>query len=332
MNKLKSILVTGGAGYIGSVVIPKLVEQGYSVTVYDSLIYGKDGISDLIKEKKIELIIGDIRNYSLLEESLENIDCVLHLAAIVGEPLCKKIPDAAHQINELSTSSLIQACKKQNVKRIIYASTCSNYGSSTELANETTPVQSLSLYSETKVKSEAMILNSKNNEFASCVLRFATAFGLSPRMRFDLLLQELIRDAIVDKKIVVFGPNYWRPLVHVNDIANACLKVIESSDELISGEIFNVGENEENYTKIKIAELIQKYYPATSIEIQELKVDPRNYRVSFDKIKNNLGFLITKTVSDGIQEILDEINNQNLDPKQSEFSNMCKMTEQVKAF
>ena len=332
MNKLKSILVTGGAGYIGSVVIPKLVEQGYSVIVYDSLIYGKDGISDLIKEKKIELIIGDIRNYSLLEESLENIDCVLHLAAIVGEPLCKKIPDAAHQINELSTSSLIQACKKQNVKRIIYASTCSNYGSSTELANETTPVQSLSLYSETKVKSEAMILNSKNNEFASCVLRFATAFGLSPRMRFDLLLQELIRDAIVDKKIVVFGPNYWRPLVHVNDIANACLKVIESSDELISGEIFNVGENEENYTKIKIAELIQKYYPATSIEIQELKVDPRNYRVSFDKIKNNLGFLITKTVSDGIQENLDEINNQNLDPKQSEFSNMCKMTEQVKAF
>ena len=123
MNKLKSILVTGGAGYIGSVVIPKLVEQGYSVTVYESLIYGKDGISDLIKEKKIELIIGDIRNYSLLEESLENIDCVLHLAAIVGEPLCKKIPDAAHQINELSTSSLIQACKKQNVKRIIYAST-----------------------------------------------------------------------------------------------------------------------------------------------------------------------------------------------------------------
>jgi nucleoside-diphosphate-sugar epimerase len=332
MNKLKSILVTGGAGYIGSVVIPKLVEQGYSVTVYDSLIYGKDGISDLIKEKKIELIIGDIRNYSLLEESLENIDCVLHLAAIVGEPLCKKIPDAAHQINELSTSSLIQACKKQNVKRIIYASTCSNYGSSTELANETTPVQSLSLYSETKVKSESMILNSKNNEFASCVLRFATAFGLSPRMRFDLLLQELIRDAIIDKKIVVFGPNYWRPLVHVDDIANACLKVIESSDELISGEIFNVGENEENYTKIKIAELIQKYYPATSIEIQELKVDPRNYRVSFDKIKNNLGFSITKTVSDGIQEILDKINNQNLDPKQSEFSNMCKMTEQVKAF
>ena len=332
MNKLKTILVTGGAGYIGSVVCPKLVKQGYLVKVYDSLIYGKDGISNLIEEKKVELIVGDIRNKSLLEKSLENVDCVLHLAAIVGEPLCKKIPDAAHQINELSTDSLIQACKKQKVKRIIYSSTCSNYGSSTELANETTPVQSLSLYSETKVKSELMILNSKNNEFTSCVLRFATAFGLSPRMRFDLLLQELIRDAIVDNKIVVFGPNYWRPLVHVDDIANACLKVIESSDELISGEIFNVGENEENYTKIKIAELIQKYYPATSIEIQELKVDPRNYRVSFDKIKNNLGFSITKTVSDGIQEILDKINNQNLDPKQSEFSNMCKMTEQVKAF
>ena len=332
MNNLKTILVTGGAGYIGSVVCPKLVEQGYIVKIYDSLIYGKDGILNLIDKKKVELITGDIRNNTLLEKSLQNVDCVLHLAAIVGEPLCKKIPDAAHQINELSTSTLIELCKKQKVKRIIYASTCSNYGSSTELANETTPVQSLSLYSETKVKSELMILNSQTNEFSSCVLRFATAFGLSPRMRFDLLLQELIRDAIVDNKIVVFGPNYWRPLVHVEDIANACLKVIESSDDLISGEIFNVGENEENYTKIQIAELIKKYYPSTSIEIQEIKVDPRNYRVSFDKIKNNLDFSITKTVSNGIEEILDAVENHNLDPKQSEFSNMCKMTEQVKSY
>ena len=332
MNKLKTILVTGGAGYIGSVVCPKLVEQGYIVKIYDSLIYGKDGILNLIDKKKVELITGDIRNNALLEKSLQNVDCVLHLAAIVGEPLCKKIPDAAHQINELSTSTLIELCKKQKVKRIIYASTCSNYGSSTELANETTPVQSLSLYSETKVKSELMILNSQTNEFSSCVLRFATAFGLSPRMRFDLLLQELIRDAIVDNKIVVFGPNYWRPLVHVEDIANACLKVIDSPNNQISGEIFNVGDNEENYTKIQIAELIKKYYPSTSIEIQELKVDPRNYRVSFDKIKNNLDFSITKTVSNGIEEILDAVENHNLDPKQSEFSNMCKMTEQVKSY
>jgi len=332
MNNLKSILVTGGAGYIGSVVIPKLVKNGFTVKVLDSLIYGKDGISDLIEHEKIQLIEGDIRDQTLLEKSLQDIDCVLHLAAIVGEPLCNKIPEAAHQINELSTSTLIKICKKQKVKRIIYASTCSNYGSSTELANETTPLQSLSLYSETKVKSEFIILKAKDNEFHPCILRFATAFGLSPRMRFDLLLQELIRDAIVDKKIVVFGPNFWRPLAHVQDIANACVKVIESSDELISGEIFNVGANEENYTKIRIAELIKQYIPSTSIEIQELKKDPRNYRVSFDKIKDKLDFHITKTVSDGIKEIVEKINNGNLDPKQSEFSNMCKMTEKVKVY
>ena len=252
--------------------------------------------------------------------------------AIVGEPLCKKIPDAARQINEFSTYDLIRACKKQNVKRIIYASTCSNYGSSEELANENTPLQSLSLYSETKVKSESMILESKNNNFHPCVLRFATAFGLSPRMRFDLLLQELMRDAIIDGKITVFGPHYWRPLIHVDDISSACLKVVESSDELISGEIFNVGGNDENYTKIQIAELIKKHVPSTTIEIQELKQDPRNYRVSFDKIKNKLGFSINKTLLDGILEILEKVNNGSLDPAETEFSNMSKMTEKVKVF
>lgn len=332
MINFKSILVTGGAGYIGSVLTPKLVKKGYSVKVFDSLIYGKDGISNLIEQKKIQLIEGDIRDKSLLENSLKGVDCVVHLAAIVGEPLCKKIPDAARQINELSTSSLIQACKKQKVKRIIYASTCSNYGSSTELADESTPLKSLSLYSETKVKSESMILESKNKEFHPCVLRFATAFGLSPRMRFDLLLQELIRDAIIDKKITVFGPNYWRPLAHVNDISNACIKAIESSDELISGEVFNVGGNEENYTKIQIAELIKKQIPSTTIEIQELKQDPRNYRVSFEKIRNKLGFCVSKTLLDGIIEILEKINNGDLDPSESEFSNMSKMTEKVKVY
>lgn len=332
MNHIKSVLITGGAGYVGSVLTRKLVENGYCVKVFDSLIYGKEGILELINLKKIQFIEGDIRDESLLENSLNGIDCVVHLAAIVGEPLCKKIPDAARQINEFSTNKLIQACKKQKVKRIIYASTCSNYGSSQELANENTPLQSLSLYSETKVKSESLILESKNNDFHPCVLRFATAFGLSPRMRFDLLLQEFMRDAIIDGKITVFGPSYWRPLIHVDDISSACLKVIESSDELISGEIFNVGGNEENYTKIQIAELIKKFIPSTIIEIQELKQDPRNYRVSFDKIENKLGFSINKTLLDGIIEILEKINNDNLNPSETEFSNMSKMTEKVKVF
>lgn len=332
MANLKSVLVTGGAGYIGSVLVQNLVNQNYNVTVLDSLIYGNDGISKLVEKNSIQLIQSDIRNKKLLEEQVNNIDCIIHLAAIVGEPLCKKIPVAARQINEIGTRNLVEICKKKGVSRFIFASTCSNYGSSSNLANEFTPVKSLSLYSETKVNSESIILSSQDSNFESCILRFATAFGISPRMRFDLLLQDLIRDAVLDNKIVVFGPNFWRPLVHVQDIAKACIYSIENSSKLISGEIYNVGDTNENYTKIQLAKMVQKHVPSAEIEIQELKQDPRNYRVSFDKIKNNLHFNITKTVSDGIKEIIEEIRNNKLDPKQSEFSNLSKQTEKVQVF
>ena len=137
---------------------------------------------------------------------------------------------------------------------------------------------------------------------------------------------------LVDKKIIVFGPNSWRPLIHVNDIANACIHAIKDSSELISGEVYNVGDNNENYTKIELSNMIHKYIPSVEIEIQELKKDPRNYKVSFDKIKNTLKFKITNTVSDGIKEIIDKINNDKLDPRESEFSNMSKLTEKVQAY
>lgn len=332
MADFKSILVTGGAGYIGSVLTSTLVKKGYSVRVIDSLIYGNGGISKLLDENVIQFIEGDIRDENLLENSLEGIDCVFHLAAIVGEPLCNKIPEAARQINEFATTKLIKACRKKDVRRLIFSSTCSNYGSSAEIVNETTPLHHLSLYSDTKIKSESLILSSKKDNFEPCVLRFATAFGYSPRMRFDLLLHELIRDAIVDKKIVIFGPNYWRPFVHTQDISNACIKAIESSTDQVSGEVYNVGGNNENYKKIQVAQLVKEKIPSTSIEIQELKKDPRNYRVSFDKIRDKLQFKVEKTVSDGIQEIVEKINNGDLDPRTSEFSNMSKMTEKVQVF
>jgi nucleoside-diphosphate-sugar epimerase len=217
------------------------------------------------------------------------------------------------------------------VQRLIFASTCSNYGSALETVNEDTPLESLSLYSETKVKSELNVLNSQDENFEPCVLRFATAYGLSPRMRFDLLLQEFIRDALIDKKISIFGPNHWRPLVHVDDIAFACITAIENSKN-ISGEIYNVGDNEQNYTKKGLAEMIQKHIPSSTIEITETKRDPRNYKVSFDKIKNKLNFNVSKTAEDGISEILNKIKSGELDPRDGEFSNLSKAIERVKVF
>lgn len=332
MVSYRSVLITGGAGYIGSVLTRKLVEQGYKVKVIDSLIFGKDGIAKMISDKSVELVERDIRDGKTLLEVLKNVECVIHLAAIVGEPLCNKIPIAARQINELATQKLVDISKKQGVSRFVYASTCSNYGSHADVVDESSPLQSLSLYSETKVKSESYVLQAKDSNFESCVLRFATAFGLSPRMRFDLLLHEFIRDAIVNKKILVFGPEYWRPLVHVEDISNTCILAIQNSTELISGQTYNVGSNEQNYKKIDLAKLVQQNIPSTKIEVQEVKKDPRNYRVSFDKIRNKLNFKTTKTVLDGIQEIVKEIQEDKLDPRETEFSNMSRLTEKVTTY
>ena len=294
MDELKSILVTGGAGYIGSVLTHKLIESGYNVRIIDSLIYGKDGISDLISNNSVELIEKDIRDEKTLNDVVKEIDCVIHLAAIVGDPLCKKIPVAAKQINEDATKKLVIVSKKHGVKRFIFASTCSNYGSSSTTVDENSPIQSLSLYSTTKVNSENFILSTKDSSFEPSILRFATAHGLSPRMRFDLLLQEFLRDAILDKKIKIYGPNFWRPLAHVDDISNACITAIKSSKDVISGEIYNVGHTAENYTKKMLAEIIQEFVPSTEIEIIESKRDLRTYKVSFDKIKNNLKFISKK--------------------------------------
>ena len=331
MSKFSNILVTGGAGYIGSVLTRKLVSSKYNVKVLDSLIFGQDGISDLVSNRSVKLFPDDIRNEKILTDVLKDVDCVVHLAAIVGEPLCNKIPEIAKQINELATKKIVDSCKKAGVQRLIFASTCSNYGSALETVNEDTPLESLSLYSETKVKSELNVLNSQDENFEPCVLRFATAYGLSPRMRFDLLLQEFIRDALIDKKISIFGPNHWRPLVHVDDIASSCIIAIENSKN-ISGEIYNVGDNKQNYTKKDLAGMVQKHIPSSTIEVIETKQDPRNYKVSFDKIKNKLNFNISKTAEDGIDEILYKIKSGELDPRDGQFSNLAKAIERVKVF
>lgn len=331
MRSLNSILITGGAGYVGSVLVRKLVSLGYDVKVIDSLVFGNDGISSLINEKKIEFFNLDIRETEKISSIIQNIDCVIHLAAIVGEPLCKKIPDAAKQINEFATKNLVNICKNKKVKRFIFASTCSNYGSSQNVVNESSPVMPLSLYSECKVNSEKFILDQNNDIFETCVLRFATAHGLSPRMRFDLLVQEFMRDAIVDKKISIFGADFWRPLVHVEDMADACISAIDASSQLISGQIYNVGNNKENYTKIKLAEIIKEFITDVEIEIIKSKKDPRNYKVSFEKIENSLNFEPKYTVRDSVIEILNDIQSGKIDPRDSEFSNMSKLTEKINA-
>ncbi len=199
------------------------------------------------------------------------------------------------------------------------------------IVDESSPVKPLSLYSECKVNSEKYIIDNNSDKFQTCILRFATAHGLSPRMRFDLLVQEFLRDALVDKKISIFGEDFWRPLIHVDDMANACILVVNASSNIISGEIFNVGGSNENYTKRQLASIIHKHISDIKIEIVKSKTDPRNYKVSFDKINRILNFQSKKTVENSVVEILNKIEDGTIDPRQSEFSNMSKLTTEIDA-
>ena len=197
------------------------------------------------------------------------------------------------------------------------------------IRDRSSPVHPLSLYSECKVNSEKYILKNNDANFSTCVLRFATAHGISPRMRFDLLVQEFLRDALVDKKISIFGEDFWRPLIHVDDMASACISVVDASSITISGQIFNVGSSNENYTKKQLANIIQKHVSDIKIEIVKSKTDPRNYKVSFDKIKRILNFQPKRTVENSVVEILSKIEDGTVDPRQSEFSNMSKLTTEI---
>ena len=331
MVKLTNVLVTGGGGYVGSTLVCDLVDKGYNVRTIDSFIFGDDGISELFKKKSIDFIYGDIRNPKVLENSLDGIDCVIHLAAMTG-PLCDLVPKATRQINEIATDKLLELCKKKKVKRFFFASTCSNYGSNLGIVDESTPLNSISLYSETKVNSESKVIKAKDSDFEPCVLRFATVFGLSPKMRFDLLLQQLIQEAVLNHKITIFGPDYWRPLIHVKDISRACILGIESTKNLISGQIYNVGKNDQNFRKLTLAELVKAQVPDTKIEVQKLKKDPRNYQVSFNKIRKNFKFRTEKDIECGIKEMVNAIKNGTIHPKASSSFIRSKLAKKVRVF
>lgn len=318
-----SILITGGAGYIGSMLANKLLYEGYKVQVLDSLIFGGDSLLHFYGHPNFKFVKEDIRNIENIPNILDNVDVVVHLAAIVGEHLCRKIPDIAYEINQTATKKLLAVCKDKQVKRFIFSSTCSNYGvvGDQTYADENSPLNPISLYSKTKVESENYILDSTNQDLCSTVLRFATVYGLSQRMRFDLLLHELLIDAITKNKISLYGSSSWRPLIHIQDVVDAIFLVLKSPEDKIKKTVFNVGNSRENYTKLELAKLIKQVSPTTKIFVEDDKKDLRSYKVSFDKINRELGYNTKKTVKDGINEIFQAIKQKIIQPEDPRYSN-----------
>ena len=292
------ILITGGAGYIGSVLISMLLKNNkYEVTVFDNLNFGGDHLVQYLSYKNFIFAKGDVRSSSELSSVIKNKDFIIHLAAIVGYPACSTHPKIAHETNVDGTKNLIK-CSSKNQK-IFYASTGSNYGSLDEICTEKSKLNPLTVYAKTKTKAEKLILD-RNNFIA---FRFATAFGVSPRMRLDLLINDFVYKLITQKYLVVYEKNFMRTFIHIKDIAKSFVYALKNYNQM-KNQIYNVGSEKFNYSKEDICKIINKKIPGFIYfsEIGEDK-DKRNYIVSYEKITNT-GFKLEHNLEEGIDELI----------------------------
>ncbi len=323
---MKSVLVSGGAGYIGSVLVRLLLEKGYKVRVIDNLSFGGEPIIDLLTHPRFSFVKGDIRSESDVIKAVEGIDYVAHLAAIVGDPACAKDPTLTKSVNLDGAKLLYTLANKAGVQKFVFASTCSNYGKMKDpdsFVNEESDLDPVSLYAETKVQFEQYLLSqSINNTCKPTCLRFSTVYGLSLRPRFDLTVNEFTKDLALNKELVIFGEQFWRPYCHVNDLAASVELVMASTNDITAFEVFNVGDTTENYQKKMIAEAIREQLPQSKISYVSRTEDPRDYRVNFSKIATKLNFKITRNVPDGIREMIQVIQDKFiLNPEDQKYRN-----------
>lgn len=328
-NRVKRVLVIGGAGYIGSALLPRLLNQGYEVCLLDLLFYGKDPIKKFIDHPRLEIVEADFRLIHKIVEAVQGCDAVIHLGGIVGDPACSLDEDLTIEINLAATRMIAEVAKGFGVSRFIFASTCSVYGAGDEVLNEQSKLNPVSLYAKSKIGSERILLQMADDKFSPTMLRFGTIFGLSGRTRFDLVVNILTAKAHWDKEMTVFGGDQWRPFCHVDDAAEAVFRALQSPIEVVDRQIFNVGSNSQNYTIEQVAEIIKKIVPEASIVSKGADGDRRNYRVDFAKIESVLEFKAKWSIEDGVNQILDAIRSGEIsnysDKRYSNFAFLKEM-------
>lgn len=303
------ILVTGGCGYIGSVLIPILLERGYQVRVFDKLYFGEESLKDI--KDKIDLVAGDVRDFP--SSVLDGIDGVIHLGSLSNDPTAAFDPDANHTINFEGTIKLAKACKDRGIGRFTFASTCAAYGFHLNgIADETFPTNAQSDYAQSKLDTDIELQNMADNKFSPVILRQATVFGYSPRMRWDLVVNAFVMHAFKTGRLDVwFGGEAWRPLIHVKDVAEAHIRCLEADADKVRGEIFNLVDK--NYRILELAHRVRRALAEMGINVEVDvnydEVDHRSYRNSGNKISQVLNFTPAVSVEEGVKEIVEVLRS-----------------------
>ena len=318
--------MTGGAGYVGSHVVRQLLDRGDRVRVLDLLLYGDQGLRALSTHERLTVITGDVRNGAVMRGAAAGVDTVIALAALVGNAACDLDPEAAVAINREATEVLVETCVDAGVRRLVFASCSSVYGTGADpLLMESSTLNPLSLYARTRVDSER-ILDAHADRLSAVILRLPTAFGLSPRMRLDLPVNTLTTHAYFRGKIRVSGRTQTRPHLHVEDTAAALLLAADARETLVRGQRFNVGDDRANHSMRELAAIVAAALPRTQVAIEPQLSDARSYRVSFSKIRKTLGFRARFSVADGVAEIVAACRRGAItgldDPRHSNFESV----------
>lgn len=326
------VLITGSEGYIGTDLVQELLKKGFSVTGLDTNYYAEGHLYQ-VSDIHHDLIEKDVRN--ITEKDLNGFDAVVHLAELSNDPLGQNDPELTFEINQGGTKALAEASKRAGVKRFVYFSSCSVYGASENISDETTKPNPLTAYAISKVKNEEMLLRMNDDSFTVTIFRNATVFGASPRMRFDLVVNDLCALAYTEKVIRMSSDGSpWRPLVHVLDVCQAVLLTLNAQRSSVSGQLINIGSNDNNYQVRQLAEIIAEVFPGCTTEFGDSTGDKRNYRVNFDKIQKVLPEFNTiwnvKKGAEELQKIFSEIKLTK-ELHQSRLYTRLKQLEYLKA-
>ena len=329
---IRRVLVIGGAGYIGSALIPKLLDNGYHVRVLDLLLFGTEPIAPWLEHPRLEVIKADFRQVDTVVRAMRNIDAVIHLGAIVGDPACALDEELTIEVNLMATRMIAEVAKGSGVGRFIFASTCSVYGASDEILDERSALNPVSLYARSKIACEKVLHKMADDQFAPVIVRFGTVHGLSGRTRFDLVVNLLTAKAVIDREITVMGGDQWRPFLHVDDAAQAVFMALEAPPALVANQVFNVGADDQNYTISQVGEIIHRLVPTAKLIDLGSDADRRNYRVSFSHIRRQLGFVPRYTVARGVQQVLQAFAEGRVtDYRAASYSNVKFLNDGGKA-